>query len=272
MTPMRMGFTSGRGLVFLLVSFATRGQDATVTPEFDAASIKPAKPGDMRGSTFNFTSGGGLAVTNGTLKDLVESAYDVRDFQIIGGAGWVDSDRYDVTAKSAHGDPGTTTGITETRQRLQALLSQRFMLRVHRETRELPVYALVVGRNGSKLVSAENPTTHDGARRGIQRECGRMTGTSASIADLTVALSRQLGRPVVDRTGFTGRYDFQVSWMPDSGPCAVPAGGEGAGAVASSDGPSLFTALQEQLGLKLESTKGPVEVIVIDSAEKASEN
>ena len=238
-----------------LASYTLPGQEATRSPVFDAASIKPSNPDSVGGSTFSFTSGGGFAATNATLKGLIESAYDVRDFQISGGPGWLDSDRYDLTAKSSPGASGTTN---ETRQRLQSLLSERFQLRVHRETKDLPEYALVVGKGGAKLREGEPAN----GPAGIQRECGRMTGTGASIANLTVYLSRQLDRPAVDKTDLAGRYDFQFSWTPDSGPCAG----------ASSDAPSLFTALQEELGLKLESTKGPVEVIVVDGAEKASAN
>jgi uncharacterized protein (TIGR03435 family) len=258
------GPLSAAGLTFL-VSCTVFGQSLPSSPTFEVASVKPGRPGDARGSTFQFTPGGGLKVTNGTLKGIIETAYDVRDFQISGGPGWLTSQRYDISAGAASGD----AGMNETRQRLQALLAQRFRLKVHRETRDLPVYVLVVGKSGSKLVEAGASNTP----AGIGRECGRMTGTSASMANLTLYLSRQLERPVLDHTGLSRRYDFRFDWTPDSGSCAGQADGGGPGAaLSSSDGPSIFTALQEKLGLKLESTKGPVEVLVIDHAERADDH
>jgi len=232
---MNVRFVSASFLV-VLASLTVFGQEASAPPAFDAASIKLTQPGDVRGSTFSFTPGGGFTVTNGTLKGMIESAYDVRDFEIVGGPRWLDSDRYDLTARSAPGAPGTTS---ETPRRLQTLLSERFELRSHREIRNLPEYALVVGKNGAKL--REGAASNGPA--GIQRECGRMTGTRASVANLTVYLSRQLDRPVVDKTGLSGTYDFHFEWTPDAGPCPGSAGG---GAAADlSEAPSIFTALEE---------------------------
>jgi len=239
-------------------------------PAFEVASVKPSSP-DARGQTFQFTPGEGLAVKNGTLKGLIETAYNVRDFQISGGPGWLDSERYDVFAKTAADDPeartrNRTAQIDETRVRLQLLLSQRFQLKVHREMRELPVFALTVGRSGSKLKEIDGTDADAKPGTGIRSGCGQMTGTRSTMANLAFMLSRQLGRPVLERTGISGVYDFQLQWTPEAGECPEPATG------IDPDGPSLFTALQSQLGLKLDSTKGPVEIIVIDHAEKAAEN
>jgi len=236
-------------------------------PVFDVASVKPASPSDTRGATFEFTPGGGLKITNGTLRGIIETAYNIRDFQIVGGAGWLNSDRYTISARSA---PGAPSDIPQTRVKLQAVLAQRFQLRVHRETRELQIYALVVAKGGPKLLSAW-VSTGEQTVMGIRAECGRMTGTMASMTNLRIYLERQLNRPVVDQTDLPGKYNFEFDWTPDAGPCPRPAGTDGV-AADSSDGPSLFTALQEKLGLKLESTKGPVEVIVVDHAEKADDN
>jgi bla regulator protein BlaR1 len=221
---------------------------------FETASVKPGVPGNIGGSTYDFTPGGGLRVTNGTLKGLLETAYDVRDFQISGGPGWVNSERYDILARSA-----SPADIKETRLKVQSLLAERFRLRVHRDTKELPVYVLAVARTGSKLAAGQVAS----APEGINAGCGQMIGTRTSMANLAVKLSRQLDRPVLDRTGLSGKYDFRLDWTPDTGPCSTS---------SSPDSPSLFTALQEELGLKLESTKGPVEVLVIDQVEKPSEN
>ncbi|SPE40919.1 conserved hypothetical protein [Candidatus Sulfopaludibacter sp. SbA3] len=224
-------------------------------PAFDAASIKPSQVAEGRGSSFLFTHGGGVQVTNGTLRGIVEMAYDVRDYQISGGPGWINADVYDIVAKSASGDPAVS--IPDLRKKLQTLLAERFQLKAHRETKELPVFALAVGKNGPKLTAAE-PVA--GSNSGTRGECGRVTGMNATMANLTFFLSRQLGRPVVDQTGLSGTYDFQLTWTPDN-PCPAP-----------TDGPSLFTAVQEQIGLKLEATKGPVEIVVIDHVEKAEAN
>lgn len=236
--------------MLVLLSFGAFGQQA-----FEVASVKPVKAGQARGPSFLFTQGGGLQVTNGTLKGLIEMAYDVRDFQISGGPGWVNSEGYDIVAKSASGNPDGA--IPETRRKLQGLLMERFQLSVHRETKELPIYALAVGKNGSKLAEAG---AAGGTNSGIRTDCGQMTGMKATMTNLAYTLSRQLSHPVLDRTSLTGKYDFQLVWTPDTA-CPAP-----------TEGPSIFTALQEQLGLKLETTKGPVEIIVIDRAEKAAAN
>ncbi len=233
--------------------------------------MKTSQP-DARGSTFNFTPGGGLTIQNGTLRGIIESAYDVRDFQITGGPGWIDSAHYDIYAKTAADDPQMQAAapegrIPQTRRRLQTLLAERFQLQIYRETKELPVFALVLGKNGSKLKEAGEGPASGG--QGIRAGCGAMTGTRTPMTVLALVLSRQLGRPVQDRTGLTGKYDFQLQWTPDNGPCPAPPDG---GSPGSPDGPSLFAALQEQLGLKLEATRGPVEILVIDHIEKAAEN
>jgi hypothetical protein len=204
----------------------------------EAASIKPANP-DRTGTMVGFLPGGGLRVNNATLKDMIETAYQVRSFQILGGPAWAGSARYDVTAKSGQ-------------------------LQSHRETRELPVYSLVVNKSG---VKPEGLRMTDNRQRGINARAGAMTGEAATMANLALVLARQLGRPVVNDTGLDGNYNFELLWTPDLSPAAP-----GDQAVADSSGPSLFTALREQLGLRLEAGKGPVEVIVIDRAEKPSED
>jgi bla regulator protein blaR1 len=226
--------------------------------EFEAASVKPSGPNDLRGATFQFTAGGGITVTNGDLKGLIEMAYEVRDFQISGGPGWVNSERYGITANAPRDGADS---IKNARLRLQTLLAQRFQLQIHHETRTLPEYALVVSKSGSKLERADASAKPMGIRTG----CGEMTGTGATMSNLVMMLSRQLGRPVLEQTGLADTYNFQLHWTPDLGPCS--------GQVSDvATGSSLFTALQEQLGLRLLSIKGPVEIIVIDHTEKADDN
>jgi bla regulator protein blaR1 len=238
-------------------------------PVFDVATIRPSMPG-AGGATYSFTADGGIKVANGTLKGMMEMAYDVRDFQIVGGPGWTDSESFDVVAKnttveadSATGNSGS--GIQQARLRLRALLGERFRLLIRQESKDLPEYVLTVARNGPKIKA--NQST--GPNAGINAACGQMTATHATMANLAYKLSRALDRPVLDQTALTGNYDFVLSWTPETGPCATS---DSAPAANSPAGPSLFTAIQEQLGLKLESAKGPVDVLVIDRAERPSAN
>jgi len=228
---------------------------------FETASIKRSEPGNPNGSTFEYQTGGALRVRNGTLGGLIESAYDVRGFQIIGGPGWLNTDRFDVVARGESGESRAPRAdeMKTTRLKLQSLLADRFRLAVRHETREMQEYVLGVGKDGTKLVAEKSTPTQNS---GIQSTCGHMIGTRASMANLTLYLSRQLGRPVLDATRLTERYSFQLSWTPELAPCADSA----------ENAPSLFTALQEQLGLKLESTKGPIDAVMVDRAERPTED
>jgi len=235
---------------------------------FEVASVKPSDP-SAQGSQMGLSPGGLFTATNVTLKVLIQQAWDVRDFQISGGPGWLDTERYDITAK---GDgPGVSEDemrkmpevqrnkvLEEFRMRIRALLADRFQLKVHRETKELPVYALIVAKGGPKI----QPATEDGSPGGrlhITRESAgvEIAGQKVFLMSLVRLLSDQVGRTVLDKTDLKGSYDFKMSFAPD---------------LPESDGPSIFTAVQEQLGLKLDAQKGPVEVLVIDSAQKASAN
>jgi uncharacterized protein (TIGR03435 family) len=258
-------------VVVISLEIGSRAIDVTAQEasqqDFEVASIKRSEPGNARGSTFEFLPGGGLRIANGTLRAILETAYDVREFQILGGPGWVNSERYDILARSADSlanGAGTPNDVKAIRLRLQALLRQRFNLDVHRETRELPEYLLEVAKKGAKLIPGDASNGANNARTGIQRSCGQMIGTNATMANLSLMLARQLDRPVLDRTGLTGKYNFQFAWTPDTGPCS--------GSPESSNAPSIFTALEETLGLRLESIKGPVDSLIIDHADRPSEN
>ena len=248
---------------------------------FEVASIKPANP-DQQGGSIRFMPGGGLKISNIPLRGMITLAFDVRDFQVSGGPGWVATERFDVTARAegaAAASPDDFAKLTDDQrktardqvtERLRALLADRFQLVVHKETKEQPIYALVVSKDGPKLKEAKEV----GARQGMSTGRGRMEGIAAPIGMLGTILSNIMGRPVVDKTGLTGKYDFVLEWTPDEGPDARAQGfGDGVTSPApAAGGPTIFTALQEQLGLKLESQKGPVPNIVIDRAEKPSEN
>jgi bla regulator protein blaR1 len=235
-------------------------------PAFEAASVRPTDP-HRTGSTFNFAPGQ-LQIGGGTLRQIMEMAYDVRTFQILGGPAWLDADRYDISAvnDAALKDLGKEERNKGMQRRLQTLLADRFQVKVHRETREMTEYELVVARSGSKLKESDL-----GVGNGISTNCGVMQGTRTTLSNLAVALSRQLGRPVLDRTGLSERYDFELRFTPEDGCGSMPFDGASKSETFP-DSPSIFAAIQEQMGLKLESIKGPVEVIAIDHAEKPEPN
>jgi bla regulator protein blaR1 len=247
------------GLVHAPAARAQQQPDASTARGFEVASIKPSNldPGDRSITT---DRSGRLSVENSSLKDLIRNAYQLRDFQISGGPAWLDADRYNIVAK-----PEGTPSRDQAGPNLQKLLADRFHLKFHRESKEMPVYALVVGKNGPKLKDTE------GQQHGMKGGRGVMTGMGASMEILARNLSQRLERMVIDRTGLTGFYDFKLEFTPDEAQVRAP-GDSTPLPAAGSSGPSLFTALQEQLGLKLETSKGPVEILEIDHAEKPSEN
>jgi uncharacterized protein (TIGR03435 family) len=249
---------------------------------FEVASIKPSSP-DTQGGFIQFMPGGGLKMSGIPLRGMITFAYDVRDFQVSGAPGWAVTEGFDVTARaerSVPDGPDDPAKMTDEQQktmrdqvaeRLRALLADRFQLVVHKETKEQPIYALVVSKNGAKLNEVK---AVQGARQGMRMGRGRLEAFAAPLEMLVATLSSVTGRPVVDKTGLAGKYDFVLEWTPDAGADARAQGfGDGVNEPAPAPGgPTIFTALQEQLGLRLESHKGPVPNIVIDRAEKPSEN
>ena len=199
---------------------------------------------------------------------LIRAAYGINDYQLPGGPGWIDSERYDIVAKAPPNTPNNRLGPM-----LQKLLADRFKLAVYHETRELPVYALIVGKDGPKIHEVDRePKEGDGDSR---KGRGRITAQRVHISELAELLSTELGISVIDRTSLKGFYDLKLEWMPDATQPRGP--GDGIEARVSSPpgekaGPSVFAAVQEQLGLRLISAKGPVETLAIDHVEKPSEN
>lgn len=240
--------------------------------EFEVASIKPAAPG-AHGVRLQITPGGGFVGTNITVKFLIQQAYGVRDFQISGGPSWIGSEHYDINAK-AEG----TTSADQLKPVIQALLADRFKLTIHRDTKELPMYTLVVAKGGPKLqesASPAGPPGPGGPGKGgmIRMGRGMINGQQMSMTMFATQLAQQLGRSVTDKTGLSGSYDLKLEWTPDESQSPFPRdpAAEAAHPI-DTNGPTIFTALQEQLGLKLESQKGPVEILIIDRIEKATEN
>ena len=250
---MRLAMFTAAGLMLAAVGGAQQDQ-------WDVASVKP-HAGLGNGSNFNLQPGGGLNCINVTLKEMILFAYNIREQQLTGASGWMENDRYDVYAKGAKDDDpaGAKQSFEESlrgrRVRMRSLLADRFRLEAHSETRELPIYALVVAKGGPRLKesTAEGLTIHNQKGR---FECKKVTMKLFAENSLT----NRLGRTVVDKTGLTGEYDFDVKYVEEQA------------AAADVSGPDLLTALKEQLGLQLESRKGPVEVLVVDRAEKAAAN
>jgi uncharacterized protein (TIGR03435 family) len=280
---------------------------ALPAPKFEVVSIKPAVP-NGRGidiSVMNPARDGRCYATNVTLKLLIQSAYGIQDSQILRGASWINSERFDIQAKSDSSVDGYLRKLSPAQgrlvkeQMLQQLLADRFKLKFHRETRELPVYALVVAKHGPKLqeVTGKGAAPVGAANKGQAKhptavlegrpgEAG-IYASGAPLSYLARALSQTLGRTVLDKTGLTGRYRFSLRWTPGLGESRMlgeysraagpggggqPAAGVPPAPVADSSGPSIFTALQQQLGLKLKPEKGPVEVLVIDHVEQPTPN
>lgn len=258
---------------------------------YEVASIKPNKSGTNM-VRLMFTPDG-LSATNGTLQMLINAAYGVEPNQVSGAPSWANTDRYDVEAKMDSSTIDDLRKLNEDDRRvarqhmLQALLAERFKLTLHRETKELPIYELVVAKDGPRFHEAKPGDTYPNGIKGPdgQSHGGTMfmgpegfTAQGIPISNFVQHLKRQLGRNVVDKTGLTGKYDFTLKWTPDESQGAMFKRAEGGqpGAEATStpesSGPSIFTAIQEQLGLKMESQKGPVEIYVIDHAEKPSED
>jgi uncharacterized protein (TIGR03435 family) len=255
---------------------------------FEVASIKPAEP-NSQNHAFMVSTHGRLNVVNLPVEDLVLHAYGIDSNQLVGLPSWATSRLYTIEAEPpCDMAPFRKDQRWEAqRQMLQSLLADRFKLKVHRSTKQLPVYELVVTKGGPKLepVSEAEYAAVGGVAReghplpGIQVGPESIIAWGQPVSSLVGPLSGVAGRLVVDKTGITGRYYIKLTWNPSSGGAGLDSGptpehGEPGGTPADANlsGPSIFTALQEQLGLKLRSAKGPVEVLVVDHVERPSEN
>lgn len=241
---------------------------AAARPQFEVASVKRNNSGDQ-GASFDGRAGR-YSARNTPLSFVIQQAYQVQPFQIIGAPAWIDSERYDIEARAE--DARRNEQISPM---LQALIEDRFKAAVHGETRDLPVYFLTVAKNGSKLKATSclkrDPNTPVSPNQPQSSFCGyigigngSLRGTGLRIDQLTEYLSGILKRKVLDRTGMAVEFDVDLRWTPDiSTPGDNP---------APDGGPSIFTAIEEQLGLKLESGKAPIDVLVIDHIDHASDN
>lgn len=260
------------------------------SPTFEAASVKP-NTGPSSGNGTVRLLPGRVRAENALVRFLIQNAYGVKPFEIAGGPSWIDRERYDVEAEAA-GDPGDRVIL----RMLQSLLEQRFHLQVHHQTREAPVYILHAAKGGLKVTAPKDgdcvttgqdqPPVAPGPGLTGAQPCGRlmvrikmpnaqMTGAQVQMADVARVLANLLWRPVLDRTGYSGKFNLTVEFAADhaigllSGPYRPDAAPP---APLEPGGVSVFTALQEEAGLKLEAGKGPVDVLVIDRIEKPSAN
>jgi uncharacterized protein (TIGR03435 family) len=267
------------GAVLLLAAALAVFAQETPLPKFQAASVKPNTtnpPNHM----FRPMPGGRITARNATLQMLILTAYGVQPYQLSGGPAWLETDGFDIEASPEH-----EANIQQTLLMVQSLLADRFKLALHRETRQLPVYDLTAARGtfnppapkeggcaqptpGSPLPSGTIPCGM--IRTGFS---GFLDGGSVQMGNLVKALAGVIGRPVIDHTGFTGTFDIHLTFTPDNTTQGLPGGALGAAPPPPDPSrPSLFDVLQEQLGLKLTSSKGPVEVLVIDHVERPSAN
>ena len=273
-------FGLGLGAASCLV-VAVNGQTRPAPAAFEAASIRENVSGGDNASV-RAQPGGRVTVSNNSLRNIIRNAYNVQNYQIVGGPEWINTVRWDISAKAPDDAPPPQLLLT-----LRTLLADRFKLAIRNETREMPIYALTLarpdGRLGSQLRSsnvdcaavfaaakargeAPPPTTNGRPTCGTRTTRGNMMTTGVAMSDFARNLSPFAGRPVVDTTGLTGVYDLNLAWTPEQG---LPGpDGTASQAATSSDSVSLFTAVQEQLGLKLDAQRGSVDVLVIESAQR----
>jgi uncharacterized protein (TIGR03435 family) len=248
---------------FLLSAPRLLGQTPPSSPALEAASIKPSAPGDR--SVINRSAGGRFTADKATLQILVKWAYELTDDELAGGPKWTDSDRYDIVAtpeQDAGNEPVARDG--QIRVMVRSLLADRFKLTMHREAREMSAYVLSVAKDGPKLTATTYPPGPQ-LRMGGTGQMRSMTFQAAPTSYVARSLSAQLHRKVVDRTNVKGTFDCTLEWAPDIDRLS-PAG------PSDSGGPSIFTAIERQLGLRLHLEKALVDVYVIDGVERPSDN
>jgi uncharacterized protein (TIGR03435 family) len=272
------------GVVTAVMPLASQ-TPSTQKPQFEVATVKPNTSYDQR-VWLDTPPGGRIVATNLTLKNLMAVAYRLPESRIFGGPNWLTGDRWDLQAKAEDGiaaptRPRDPAAVPPLMLMLQSLIEDRFRLRVHRETKELPVYDLLVAKGGLRMKLSEDQTPNPAPisprpggpiPRGVQiMGIGKIDGDAVPFRNFIAGLAQQLGRTVIDKTGLTGLYDIHLQWTPELAQGAAGPAGD-AGQSVDSSSPSIFTAIEEQLGLRLQSGKGPVEVLVIDSVEKPTEN
>ena len=285
MTPLALVLNVPRPLAqsFSAPAGTVPAPDPNVPLYFEAASVRPSQPGTP-GQNIRRQPGGRFSTTNMPVRPLITFAYQIQSYQLIGGPDWLANDRFDIVAKM-EGDPPPIipgTGADHMMLALRTLLADRFKLTIHRETRELDIYALVMARPGGKPGPGLKPAGDECAPEklaalraapspaatpvcGIQGMPGGIRFGGWPLTLFADHVSGRVGRFVIDRTGLTGNWTFNLTFASEQGK-----GPGGTDLASDPNAPSLFTAVEEQLGLKLQPTKGPVEVLVIDRVERPS--
>jgi uncharacterized protein (TIGR03435 family) len=234
-----------------------RPMAADAHPSFEVATIKPANPNELKGNFF--IGGHRIVIENQSVNSLMSVAYAIHQKQIVDGPAWFDTRKYDIVGQA---DVEGVANLRQIQEMLQKLLESRFNLKFHREKRELAIYAITVAKGGPRLAKSPDTSislpTQTGSGSGDQQV---RKFTNNSMSDFALGMQAFLERPVVDKTGLAGRYNFILKWTPDESNTNAP-----------DAAPGIFTAMQEQLGLKLEPAKGPADVLVIDHVEEPSEN
>ena len=283
-----------------------RAAQTAASPAFEVVSVKTSTSDPGGPLRAQIQAGGRYTATNVPLTMLILQAYRMQDSRLVGAPSWASIDRFDVLAK-APGDlaapfnPDPQAKPSDFQLMMRAMLADRFRLTVHTETRELPIYALVLARSDGRLgpkftrsttdcaaeppaqgrssapPSPPTPSFDQAMKCGTRSGPGTFTGGGMTMPQIVLTLSSMVNRTVVDRTGLTGNFDVDLTFTPDQLPARAPGTPVDQpftvfGRVIDPNGPSIFTALQEQLGLKLDSTKGPLDVLVIDSVEHPTEN
>ena len=231
-------------------------------PRFEAATIKPNRSdGKGIGNRFGPEL---FSYTNVTLRSFISNIYNLKDYELLGTPNWANTEEWDIVARS-----DGPANMPQKFEMAKTLLAERFQLKFHRETRELPTYTLITLKNGPKFQQPK-----DDEPSGLRIADGLMVGHKYDISTFARLLSGHLNIPVLDKAGLSGVYDFELKWSPapNEGNFVPNSNGVGPPEAIDLSGPTIFTALQEQLGLKLESARGPVEVLVIDSVQKPTEN
>ncbi len=243
-----------QGPAALIFLAAAAGFAQIPSPQkFDVVSIRPNQSGSVSRRA-GAAPGGRFTATNVSLRLLISRAFGVSDFQVVRGPGWLDTDNYDIEARA---DTTAEMSREQLQPCLQNMLAERFQLKTHRESKEGSVYSLVAAKNGPKLtehVGAGSPAVSLSTGSGK----AAIVATNVTMTRLTDYLAPQIDRPIIDNTGLKGAYDFRLEWVLDL--------------TAEPSGPSVFTALREQLGLRLESARGPIANIVVDGVERPSGN
>lgn len=249
-------------LLLLILPAAQATYAQTSVPGFDVATIRPTGPSSDGHTHINYPPGDRFSTSNITVLNLMQWAYGMPERQILDGPQWLGSTRFDIQAKADSGDQGGDKfkGLTGEQDRdlkrrmVQALLADRFQLKLHQETRTLPAYDLTLAKGGSKLQRSKS--------NGQSFSVGstHFNGEGLTMSIIAEQLSKITGRVVVDKTNLAGRYDLKLEWSADDAPAA------------DNSAPSLFTAIQEELGLKLEAAKEPIPVLVIDHVDLPTAN